>query len=504
MRSGEATLEPSRERLVALATDERVAEADRAAVAEEHRDRGVALGVGESAPGRRFLRAPGQVERGEKTRLRCRCRAAFERVDRIAAPADPLAGDVRDRATAEGLGRRRPADDEAVAHRRGDRLREPKLRPAGGAGVESRALEQRDTGHHLGGAEVHLHGLVVCERTRRRREQRDARRDDRGRRERSGVRDDHAPREIVLVDASQVQRDAAPRTGEGETALVRLDPADPRAPAGWVDRDLVPQGEGPFDEGPGDDRAEPRERERAVDGQPRPADVASRRREGEHVRERTAQVVEAAARRRRHFDERRRRERRVGEGRGHARASQRGPFVVNDVALREGHDPALDAEDSQDREVLARLRHDAFVERDDEQDRVHRADPREHVADEVLMSRDIDDAHVRSAREDKPRESEVDRHPALALLAQAIGIHAGERGDERRLPVIDVARGRDDANRTGFGHRPWPASDAPRCTRSPPSRRGAAPPPGPSTGPADGIRSAPRTPRSWRRSRRDR
>ena len=42
------------------------------------------------------------------------------------------------------------------------------------------------------------------------------------------------------------------------------------------------------------------------------------------------------------------------------------------------------------------------------------------------------------------REAEVDGEPARLLLGEAVGIGAGEREDERRLAVVDVAGGGDD------------------------------------------------------------
>ena len=101
--------------------------------------------------------------------------------------------------------------------------------------------------------------------------------------------------------------------------------------------------------------------------------------------------------------------------------------------------------------MLARLRHDALIERHDQQDCVDRADAGEHVADEVLMPRDIDDPDVRTVGKSQPREPEVDRHPALALLGQAVGIDARQRGDEGGFSVVDMAGSRDDAGRL-FGH----------------------------------------------------
>src|SRR5438132_1234943 len=83
---------------------------------------------------------------------------------------------------------------------------------------------------------------------------------------------------------------------------------------------------------------------------------------------------------------------------------------------------AIDPEEAEDREVLARLRHDPLVEGDDEEHRVDRADPGEHVADEILMTGDVDDPDVRAAGRAEPREAEVDGHAPLALLAEAIGV----------------------------------------------------------------------------------
>src|SRR5207245_7445182 len=108
--------------------------------------------------------------------------------------------------------------------------------------------------------------------------------------------------------------------------------------------------------------------------------------------------------------------------------------------------------EAEDRAVLARLRQDPLVQGDDEEHRVDRADSGEHVADEVLMAGDVDDADVRAAGRTEPREPEVDGHAPLALLAQAIGVDASERGDEGRLPVVHVAGGADDPDRPLGGH----------------------------------------------------
>src|SRR5207245_8348895 len=126
--------------------------------------------------------------------------------------------------------------------------------------------------------------------------------------------------------------------------------------------------------------------------------------------------------------------------------------VVEEVAFGEGDDAGSDPEQAEDREVLPGLRHDALIGGYDEQHRVDAADPREHVADEVLMTRDVDETDVTTARQRHPGEAEIDRHAPLAFLTQAVGIHAGQRGEEGRFSVIDVTRGAHDADRGRLAH----------------------------------------------------
>jgi hypothetical protein len=59
----------------------------------------------------------------------------------------------------------------------------------------------------------------------------------------------------------------------------------------------------------------------------------------------------------------------------------------------------------------------------------------------------VDDADRFPARQRQPAEAEIDRHLALALFFESIGVDAGQGLDQRRLAVIDVAGGADDAHR---------------------------------------------------------
>ena len=103
----------------------------------------------------------------------------------------------------------------------------------------------------------------------------------------------------------------------------------------------------------------------------------------------------------------------------------------------------FDAEQIDDREVLARLRHHPFVRRDHQQREVDPAHAREHVLDEALVPRHVDDAHLFAAGQSEPGEAEVDRQPALLLLPQPVRVDAGKGLDERGLAVVNVAGSAD-------------------------------------------------------------
>src|SRR5579872_5588811 len=94
--------------------------------------------------------------------------------------------------------------------------------------------------------------------------------------------------------------------------------------------------------------------------------------------------------------------------------------------------------------MLLALRHHAVVGGDGEQHEVDTVRARQHVADEALMPRDIDDARARSVGQREIREAEIDRDPALLLFLQAVGVVAGQRLDERGLAMIDVTGSADD------------------------------------------------------------
>jgi hypothetical protein len=70
--------------------------------------------------------------------------------------------------------------------------------------------------------------------------------------------------------------------------------------------------------------------------------------------------------------------------------------------------------------------------------------PREHVADEALVTGDVHEGGDAASGQVDVGEAQVDGDPALLLLLQPVGVGAGEGEDERTLAVVDVPGGPDD------------------------------------------------------------
>ncbi len=247
-------------------------------------------------------------------------------------------------------------------------------------------------------------------------------------------------------DVGEVHRRPLARRGHVACFAVHLDVPGAAAVAAGQDFDLAFDRELARVCRPGDDRAEAFHREDAVDRQPEHArgriavvDFGHRR------EERAPQLVEPRVR---HAADRENRlpfEETAGDELLDLEAHELDDVGVNEVALRDGHDAGADAEELADREVLAGLRLDRLVRGHDEQRAVDPADAGEHVFHEALVPRHVDEADLVVVGE-PAREAEVDGDAAPLLLGEPIGVDAGQRLDQRGLPVIDVAGRADDAS----------------------------------------------------------
>ncbi len=87
--------------------------------------------------------------------------------------------------------------------------------------------------------------------------------------------------------------------------------------------------------------------------------------------------------------------------------------------------------------MLARLRHHRVVGRHHEHGEIDASGPGEHVLDEALVARHIDDAQPEFTQVER-READVDGDAAFLLLRQPVAVDAGECLDERSLTVVDM------------------------------------------------------------------
>jgi hypothetical protein len=114
------------------------------------------------------------------------------------------------------------------------------------------------------------------------------------------------------------------------------------------------------------------------------------------------------------------------------------------------------AQELHDGDMLAGLDVRPLVARDDEEDDVDRRRPRDHVLDEPLVARHIDDPDLSPVLEGERGEAEVYCHLPLFFLLEAVGVDARERLDERALAVVDVpGRSHDDVVDVGRFELGW-------------------------------------------------
>ncbi len=120
-------------------------------------------------------------------------------------------------------------------------------------------------------------------------------------------------------------------------------------------------------------------------------------------------------------------------------------------------------------QVLTGLGHHALVGGHDQQHQVDSPRPRNHVADELGVSRHVHDAKGDPARRRIARKADVDRDPALFLFLEAVAVDAGQRLDQARLAVVDVpGRPQDEVT---FIHRPRPQAVMPPARPLPAAAR---------------------------------
>ncbi len=219
---------------------------------------------------------------------------------------------------------------------------------------------------------------------------------------------------------------------------MHLNPAHRDHPPPGFQEQLLVHAQTPRHERAGDHGAESLHREDAVDRQTGDAIDASRAGEARRGDQRRAQLVEPCAGPRRHGDNRRRREKRSGEKLAHLELGDAESVPIDEIRLRERDNPRRDVEQAADVEVFPRLRHHRFVGRDDQQDQVDAAHACQHVLDEALVARHVDEGEV-PIPELAVSKPQIDGDAAFSFFLEPIRIGTGQRLHERTLAVVDVA-----------------------------------------------------------------
>ena len=123
--------------------------------------------------------------------------------------------------------------------------------------------------------------------------------------------------------------------------------------------------------------------------------------------------------------------------------------------------PCTDPQRVEQCEVLDRLRARPVVGGHDEHRGIDLAGADEHVADQPVVAGDVDEVELGAVGQRQMRVADIDRHPAPLLLGQPVRIDPGQRPEQRRLAVVDVAGGPDDDGHAASRPVRWGA----QCTR---------------------------------------
>ena len=331
------------------------------------------------------------------------------------------------------------AQDEAIAAEHRERLAQDELRVGGLLWLQRLApVEPDDLADRLGCPGVDAHRGVADERAPGGGTQLDPGVEAVGDAIEGGVADALTALHGTVLDAGEVQRNALAVSRLLDCASVHLHAAHARFAASWQDAHRGPRRDAAGGGGAGHHHAMAVHDEGAIDRQAKAA-LRRRARIAAHgAAEGVAQRLKALARHRRHLDHRRVCQSGAVDQNLDLLAHRAPPFGVDQVHLGDRHHAAARPEQVQNVEVLLGLRHHAVVGRHDQQDEIDAVRAGQHVADEALVPGHVDHAGFDSAGIEV-REAEIDRDTALALLLQPIGVDAGQRLDERRLAVVDVA-----------------------------------------------------------------
>ena len=244
--------------------------------------------------------------------------------------------------------------------------------------------------------------------------------------------------DLRRLDAGETDGDPLSGLRPAHRCVVHLDRSHAHVSALRLEPEVVALGDRARPQCPGDDRADPPEREDAVDvqaGGKVGSPLLHCLRDGS---ERGAELVEPGAGHAAHRDDLR-----PGDELARLLDGELERLRVHGVRLRDGDDSALHAKEPQDREVLVGLGRAPSAASTTRRKRSIPVAPATIVRTNRSWPGNVDERERTAVGQLERRIAEVDRDPAGALLRQPVGVLAGERADERRLAVVDVTRGAD-------------------------------------------------------------
>jgi hypothetical protein len=224
--------------------------------------------------------------------------------------------------------------------------------------------------------------------------------------------------------------------------------AQPRRGAGGCDRDGLANAGNARMNGPRHDDTDAMQDEGAVDRQAEPAGGRRRHIGLRQSRDARAQRRDALARVDGDAEHILHRDARVAKQRADFRLYLLSPRRLDLVDFCDRDGRLRNAEQIENFHMLEGLRHHAVIGSHHQQRMVHIADAGQHVPDEALMARYVDEADDPAFWQRQISEAKVDREAARLLFRQAVGIDAGERAHQRGLAMVDMSGRRDDHGRS--------------------------------------------------------
>ena len=202
---------------------------------------------------------------------------------------------VDDEAAADRLGRRRITQDKAIAAGDGLGVAQADLQPAILAGRQGVGIQQADVGDGLGGAAEKLDLGIVLQRTVDVAELAEVSIREQGGLELPRMSQQVAALYIAAVDTGDIDRDPAAGGRGFYVTPVTLQPSDAAGAAGWLQLDIVAEGQRAAGKRAGNHGAEAADREDPVDRQAGLIIIDAQRQPGQGVLKRGQELVDAGA-----------------------------------------------------------------------------------------------------------------------------------------------------------------------------------------------------------------